>query len=126
MLLGRRLSPILFGSDTKLDDIYALVIGGYVIGLFFLITTAIFTEFVGLNVKHALQVGLIRLTKWIYLTLVAGILLPLLCSICIRLYVMDPIQRLISGTIIEMMIMEEWALGVIHFEIAGWIIVGKI
>lgn len=123
MCLGRRISSIFFDAKTEFDDIYALIIGAYFIGLCLLIITVVFAESIRLNLKYALRLGVTSLAKWIYLTFVAGILLPLLCSVCLRLYVMDPIQRLLySGSIIKMTVMDEWALGVMQFEIVGWII----
>jgi E3 ubiquitin-protein ligase MARCH6 len=74
-------------------------------------------------VKRNLWVAGIRLAKWTYLILVAGIILPLLCGACLDLYVMMPFKRLVApGTKVEMQIMQDWAFGVIHLKIAGRII----
>ena len=129
MLLGRRLFVALFGTTSKMHDIYA-----YGLGLYTLITTVLLTEFTAektslifrherQNIKRGLWIGGIRLAKWTYLIVVAGIILPLLCGACLDLYVMMPFKRLMSpGSKVEMQVMQDWAFGVIHLKIAGRII----
>jgi E3 ubiquitin-protein ligase MARCH6 len=112
-----------------MHDIYA-----YGLGLYTFIATVLLTEFTTDKVtvlmrndrqvvKRILWVAGIRLAKWTYLILVAGIILPLLCGACLDLYVMMPFKRLVApGTKVEMQIMQDWAFGVIHLKIAGRII----
>jgi hypothetical protein len=112
-----------------MHDIYA-----YGIGLYTLITTVLLTEFFADKVtillrherryvKRVLWTAVIRLIKWTYLIITAGIILPLLCGACLDLYVMMPFKRLVApGSKIEMQIMQDWAFGIIHLKIAGRII----
>ena len=112
-----------------MHDIYA-----YGLGLYTLIATVLLTEFTAektsllfrqerQNIKRGLWIGGIRLAKWTYLIVVAGIILPLLCGACLDLYVMMPFKRLMSpGSKVEMQVMQDWAFGVIHLKIAGRII----
>jgi E3 ubiquitin-protein ligase MARCH6 len=118
-----------FGTTTKMHDIYA-----YGLGLYTLIATVLLTEFTAekttllvnqerKNIKRGLLMGGIRLAKWTYLLIVGGILLPLLCGVCLDLYVMMPFKRLVSpGSKVEIAVMQDWAFGVIHLKIAGRII----
>lgn len=129
VLLGRRMFTTFFGAETRMHDIYA-----YGIGLYTLIATVLLTEFAvektslltrseTRSFKHALQIAGIRLAKWIYLIIVAGAVLPLLCGACLDLYLMIPFKRVVSpGTKIEMALLQDWAFGVIHLKIAGRII----
>jgi hypothetical protein len=118
-----------FGTTTKMHDIYA-----YGLGLYTLIATVLLTEFTAekttllvnqerKNIKRGLLIGGIRLAKWTYLLIFGGILLPLLCGVCLDLYVMMPFKRLVSpGSKVEIAVMQDWAFGVIHLKIAGRII----
>ena len=129
MLLGRRLYIAFFGATTKMHDLYA-----YGVGLYTLIATVLFTEFTAektqlilgqerQNLKRGLWIGGIRLVQWTYLIIIGGILLPLLCGVCLDLYIMMPFKRLVSpGSKVEMAVMQDWAFGVIHLKIAGRII----
>jgi E3 ubiquitin-protein ligase MARCH6 len=128
VLLGRRLFSVLFGAETKMHDIYA-----YGIGLYTLIATVLITEFIiekaqllrnqQASLTSALKTGLIRLAKWTYLLLIAGILLPLVYGACLDLYVMIPFKRFISpDSAVEMQLLQDWTFGVIHLKIAGRII----
>jgi E3 ubiquitin-protein ligase MARCH6 len=112
-----------------MHDIYA-----YGLGLYTLIATILLTELAAektsllfrqerQNIKRGLWIGGIRLAKWTYLIVVAGIVLPLLCGACLDLYVMMPFKRLMSPeSKVEMQVMQDWAFGVIHLKIAGRII----
>jgi E3 ubiquitin-protein ligase MARCH6 len=129
VLLGRRIFVALFGTMTKMHDIYA-----YGLGLYALIATILLTEFAAEktsllfrqerhNIKRGLWIGGIRLAKWTYLLAVGGIILPLLCGACLDLYVMMPFKRLMSpGSKVEMQVMQDWAFGILHLKIAGRII----
>jgi hypothetical protein len=112
-----------------MHDIYA-----YGLGLYTLIATVLLTEFTAdkvtvllrherRDVKRVLWLAGIRLIKWTYLIITAGIILPLLCGACLDLYVMMPFKRLVApGSKPEMQIMQDWAFGIIHLKIAGRII----
>jgi E3 ubiquitin-protein ligase MARCH6 len=112
-----------------MHDIYA-----YGLGLYTLIATILATEFTAEKTSlllrqdpqtfHSmLRTGVLLFSKWIYLGILGGIVLPLLCGACFDLYIMMPFKRLLSpGTKLEMQIMQNWALGVIHLKIIGRII----
>ena len=129
VLLGRRMYNAVFGTTTKMHDLYA-----YGVGLYTLIATVLLTEFTAektqlltgperQSIKRGLWIGAIRVVKWTYLLIVGGILLPLLCGACLDLYVMMPFKRLVSpGSKVEMAVIQDWAFGVIHLKIAGKII----
>jgi E3 ubiquitin-protein ligase MARCH6 len=129
VLLGRRVFVSIFGSTTKMHDVYA-----YGLGLYSLIAIILVTEFIADKTNlflhqerdifnRHLKVGAIRLAKWGYLLVVGGIILPLLCGACLDLYVMMPFKRLLSpGSKAEMQLLQDWAFGVIHLKIAGRII----
>jgi len=121
-----------------MHDIYA-----YGLGLYTLILTVLLTEFLADKLAHlilhppqirtTLRESAIRLVKWGYLILVAGVVLPLLCGACLDLYVMMPFKRLIGPVLegeavvgeagkVEMAMMQDWAFGIIHLKIAGRVI----
>jgi hypothetical protein len=112
-----------------MHDIYA-----YALGLYTLVATILLTEFTAdktslllrqdpQTVKRALFQATMRLIKWTYLVLLAGILLPLLSGAVLDLYIMMPFKRLVSpSSKMEIQIMQDWAFGIIHLKIAGRII----
>jgi E3 ubiquitin-protein ligase DOA10 len=129
ILLGRRIFHVVFGATTPTHDVYA-----YGLGIYSLIATVLLTEFVAEKltilrrsdqgaVKNTLITAGRRLVKWLYLVLVAGVVLPLLVGACLDLYIMLPFKRLLlPDDKIEMQIMQDWALGIIHLKIVGRII----
>lgn len=128
VLLGRKIFLTLFGATTKMHDIYA-----FGLGLYTLILTIVLTEFLAdkltllmhnpPQIRTTLKESSIRFLKWVYLIVVVGVVLPLLCGACLDLYVMMPFKRLISPeTKVEMAVMQDWAFGIIHLKIAGRVI----
>lgn len=119
----------IFGPTTKMHDIYAFGIGLYTLVATILITEFVAektTQFIGRgpqNLKQSLWVAGVRIAKWSYLVLIAGVALPLLCGACLDLYIMIPFKRFVSpDEKPELQIMQDWAFGVIHLKIAGRII----
>src|SRR5579859_358109 len=112
-----------------MHDIYA-----YGLGLYTLVGTVLLTEFAAdkatilfrqdpNTLKRTLWMSGVRLAKWTYLTITAGIILPLICGACLDLYVMMPFKRLLSpGSKPEMQVMQNWAFVIIHLKIAGRVI----
>jgi hypothetical protein len=129
VLLGRRLFVGVFGDTMPMHDVYA-----YGMGLYTLIATVLITEFTAEKsallfrydrpaLRQALLTALIRLSKWLCLFIVGGILLPILCGTCLDLYIILPFKRLLQGDHkLEIAIGHDWAFGIMHLKIIGRIL----